>query len=482
MVSEPLRSKELSNRVSMAENTQTTSVSITSNPAITAPNSLIAINATAQLPLKLTPTNYLTWRAQFNALLIGYDLMQYVDGTYPAPPTTINNIINPAHTFWIRQDQLLLHSIIASVSEHIMPLIASATNSRMAWEKLKTLYANRSRSRVMSLKEQLTATTRGSKSVREFLNTMRGISDELAIIGEPPSDIDLVVHILNGIGPAFKEIAAAIRARDTPISFEDLHDKLIEYENFLNREEQRAVSPPITAHASHRTGHYQPKHYNHSRPSTQNRSYQSYSNFHNGYQGSPQATRHGTQNNKRPGMGYKGFCQLCEQQGHSAKRCPKVRLDFSSAPTANYTASAPTQPKNWLVDSAASHHVTDELRNLSLTSPYEGSDAIVIGDGTGLNITHTGNTTLTTPSTKFNLSNVLCVPSIKKNLLSVSKFCKTNKTSIEFFPSCFLVKDLRTGVPLVRGRNKHDVYEWPSSLPPSLSFHALAGVKTPQIN
>uniref|UniRef100_A0A6N2LJF4 Retrotransposon Copia-like N-terminal domain-containing protein n=1 Tax=Salix viminalis TaxID=40686 RepID=A0A6N2LJF4_SALVM len=186
----------------MAENTSAT-VSILSNPAIAAPNSLIAINATAQLPLKLSPTNYLTWRAQFNALLIGYDLMQYVDGTYPEPPTTINNTVNPTHTLWHRQDQLLLHSIIASVSEKIMPLIASSTTSHMAWEKIKTLYANRSRSRVMSLKERLTATTKGSNSVREFLNTMRSISDELSIIGEPPSDIDLVVHVLNGLGPPF---------------------------------------------------------------------------------------------------------------------------------------------------------------------------------------------------------------------------------------------------------------------------------------
>ena len=81
MVSEPsLSSNEHTDPSPMAENTPT-SVTIVSNPAIAAQNSLTAINATTQLPLKLTPTNYLTWRAQFNALLIGYDLMPYVDGT-----------------------------------------------------------------------------------------------------------------------------------------------------------------------------------------------------------------------------------------------------------------------------------------------------------------------------------------------------------------------------------------------------------------
>ena len=382
----------------MAENTPT-SVTIVSNPAIAAQNSLTAINATTQLPLKLTPTNYLTWRAQFNALLIGYDLMPCVDGTLSEPQKTLNNAPNPAYTFWLRQDQLLLHSIIASVSEQIMPLIASTSTSRMAWEKLQSLYANRSRSRVMSLKEKLTATTRGSNSVREFLNTMRSIADELSIIGEPPSDVDLVVHILNGLGPAFKEIAAAIRARDNLISFEDLHDKLVEYENFLNREERRATSPTITAHATYRstyrTGQSHNRSYNYNRAPPTYRGHQSFSTFNHGNPGSNQPPR------KRPGQGYKGFCQLCDQQGHTAKRCFAAIPHFSPAPTANYTANTTAPPKTWLMDSAASHHVTDAINNLSLASPYDGPDSIVIGDGTGLTITHTGHSTLSANSLPY---------------------------------------------------------------------------------
>jgi hypothetical protein len=162
MVSEPPRSHEhlVSQVTFMAETSQENAATVVSNPAITTPNLLIAINAAAQLPLKLTPINYLTWRAQFNALLIGYDLLRYVDGSYLEPPKLLHDAPNPAHMFWVCQDQLLLHSIIASVSEKIMPLIASSTTSRMAWEKLNIFYANRSRSRVISLKERLTATTR----------------------------------------------------------------------------------------------------------------------------------------------------------------------------------------------------------------------------------------------------------------------------------------------------------------------------------
>lgn len=113
------------------------------------------------------------------------------------------------------------------------------------------------------------------------------------------------------------------------------------------------------------------------------------------------------------------------------------------------------------MDSGASHHVTGDLTNLSHQQPYEGPDDILLGDGSGLEITHTGSSKLPATSKYFCLSNVLCVPSIKQNLISVSKFCKTNNASIEFFPSSFVVKDLKTGARLTQGRSKNDVYEWP---------------------
>jgi hypothetical protein len=72
-----------------------------------------------------------------------------------------------------------------------------------------------------------------------------------------------------------------------------------------------------------------------------------------------------------------------------------------------------------LLDSGASHHVTADLNNLSLHAPYTGYDDVMIGDGTGLSITHTGSTSLLTNNSAFQLKDVLCVPDIKTNLISI---------------------------------------------------------------
>ena len=134
------------------------------------------------------------------------------------------------------------------------------------------------------------------------------------------------------------------------------------------------------------------------------------------------------------------ICQFCEKRGHTARQCNAAKKLFftASAPTANPTTTSNNMASNWLLDSGASHDVTSDISNLSLHQPYEGPDDIVIGDGTGLNITHVGKSTLSTPSHSFSLSNVLCVPSMKQNLISVSQFCKTNNSSIEIL-SLFLL-------------------------------------------
>ena len=61
---------------------------------------------------------------------------------------------------------------------------------------------------------------------------------------------------------------------------------------------------------------------------------------------------------------------------------------------------------SWLLDSGASHHVTNYLNNLSLHAPYDGTEKLLVGDGMGLKITHIGSISLSTLA----LRNVFVVP------------------------------------------------------------------------
>lgn len=132
---------------------------------------------------------------------------------------------------------------------------------------------------------------------------------------------------------------------------------------------------------------------------------------------------------------------------------------------AYFATSQPVIDPSWYLDSSATHHITPNLANLNMRAKeYTGSDQIKMGNGTGLDIKHIGQTKILTPTTSFLQHDVLHVPLMKKNLLSIHKFTKDTNTYFEFNPSCFFVKDRATGKILVQGLSNHGLYSLLSSL------------------
>ena len=88
--------------------------------------------------------------------------------------------------------------------------------------------------------------------------------------------------------------------------------------------------------------------------------------------------------------------------------------------------AAITQEQPWLVDSAATEHVTANFNNPAFPKPYNGADHFTMGNGRNLPITHVGNVTIPSSNSPLTLNNVLIVPSIASNIASVHKICHDN--------------------------------------------------------
>ncbi|GLT36811.1 hypothetical protein SLA2020_111650 [Shorea laevis] len=343
--------------------------------------------------MKLTPTNYMSWRAQFTSLLAGYKL----DGRNPCPVAT-----EPKYSLWVRQDQLLRRALITFISESITPYIAAVAIAQQAWETLARLYANRSHTRMITLKECLQNMRRDGCFVAAYLRDLKTIVDELGSIDCPLNDGDLAVYVLNGLDPEFREIAASLRARDSSLSFDDLHDRLVAHEESLKREDACPKITPVTAH-------YVTASFN---SSTDTCSSLSAGNSNSplshhpqqvfrGNQNGPNSSNQGNQNRRRnfspkpTTRPANSSCQLCSRVGHFARNCPKYRVQ-ALRPMANFDSSSAIFSDDCLLDSGANNHVTIALANLALHSEYNGPDELHIGDGIGLKIIHMGHSTLST--------------------------------------------------------------------------------------
>ncbi|RVW24244.1 Retrovirus-related Pol polyprotein from transposon RE1 [Vitis vinifera] len=152
---------------------------------------------------KLSSTNYLTWSLQIQYLLEGYDLHHFIDDTHtPPPPTiTITGVAspNPAYTICKRQDHLIFSALLGDISISLQPLIAHTTTFLDAWQTLANTYDKPSRGHIKQLKEQLKRCTKGSKSINEYMQAIKTCANELALLGKPVDDEDLIDRVLKGL-------------------------------------------------------------------------------------------------------------------------------------------------------------------------------------------------------------------------------------------------------------------------------------------
>lgn len=162
-------------------------------------------------------------------------------------------------------------------------------------------------------------------------------------------------------------------------------------------------------------------------------------------------------------------CWHCHQFGHVQAKCPQSR------PFVGMHVASSSNP-NWYWDSGATNHMTHDAKLFSLGASYTPTDNVVIGNGDTLPITQSGNVFLSSGTYVFRLFDVLRVPSLHKNLLSVAQFTNDMHVSITFFPWGYHIRDLQTGVLLFQGLCKNGLYPiFPKLLTgPNTAFSSVA--------
>jgi hypothetical protein len=122
------------------------------------------------------------------------------------------------------------------------------------------------------------------------------------------------------------------------------------------------------------------------------------------------------------------------------KASVKLPLPFRDIPS-SYPANA-----SWYLETGATDHLTSQVDKLATREFYHGHDKVYTANGAGMHISHIGQTSLLNHTSKqLHLTNVLQVPSIALNLLSVCKFTCDNNIFVEFHPSDFLLETGKLG-------------------------------------
>ncbi|KAH9711302.1 retrovirus-related pol polyprotein from transposon RE1 [Citrus sinensis] len=420
---------------------------------------------------------------QVLASIQGNGLEGYIDGSITAPYTD-QRTPNSEFVIWKRTDQQLLGWLLSSMTESVLGIVLGCKTSFEVWKTLEKLSGSQNKTRALQLKNQMMMTKKNDLSVYDYFHKMKGIADSMAAAGAPMSDYDFMISVLGGIGSDFNPVAVLITGRGLDLDLSESLSMLMTHEGML---EQQALAETMDANLAFAAnfvqkgnnnkkgfGTYNSKSgFNQDVSRSENSGYMMQGNF-KGNQGGNfyRGRRGGRGNNMHGGRSW--------NQGHTAATCKdRFNKDFIPAryPHQNnynqgfnqgysqrnmsaYLATPETvMDDGWYLDSGATHHLTNDLNNLNISEPYEGNEKLIIGNGYGLTISRIGNTHLAVGNHKLLLKNLLFVPHITKNLLSISKLTSDNSLIIEFCGNTCFLKDKKKRTVLLEGVAMKGLYK-----------------------
>ncbi|GJW31652.1 retrovirus-related pol polyprotein from transposon TNT 1-94 [Tanacetum coccineum] len=308
---------------------------------------------------------------------------------------------------------------------------------------------------VHTIRDQLRLIQKGTKFVAEYGRLFETLCDQLAAIGHPVDESDQLHWILCGLGPSFETFSTSIRSARPVPSFADLLARTESHELFYQAL-HRSSSPTVAFTATH-----QPP------PSA----------------GRGRGGRSARAPNETGGRG-RGrrppHCQLCRTNGYYANKCPQLPSFASQSPVIddNLAKAFVAQchvgfaAPDWYVDSSATDHMTATTDNVTNVTPALGTNFVTFGNNESLPISHTGSSHLLN---NVVLNDVLVVPRLTKNLLSVSKLTRDNHVDVLLSHPNFFVQDRTTKQVLAQGKCDQGLYVLHSS-PQAL----IASNKTPR--
>lgn len=203
-----------------------------SNETIVVPNATNLLNVNMTNVTKLTASNFLMWSRQVHALLDGYDLAGFIDGSMVTPPPTLTTAdvitVNPAYTLWKQQDKLIYIALLGAITVSIQPILSTTTTSAQIRETLSATYAKPSRGHIKQLKQQVKQWTKGNMSIDAYVQGLTTRFDQLAFLGKEMDHKDQIEHILEDLPEEYKQVIDRIKGREVPPSLTEVHEKTTE--------------------------------------------------------------------------------------------------------------------------------------------------------------------------------------------------------------------------------------------------------------
>ena len=279
-------------------------------------------------------------------------------------------------------------TLITNLSQSVaMDIIDVQHDAAKIWDRLRKKYASRKFGNVFRLKTELFAIGQDFKDVETLASKIKLLCLKLAKVGEPVSETDKICHFFKWLPEEFNAVIGSLSALlDENSTLENVADTVINEERRLK--EQNKVNE-----AAFKVG--------------------------------PSSFRE-RKSNKMPQY---PPCEYCEKTNHSSERCfLKKSIEKINKKLKESANKAESGNKDifdiyeWLLDSGASSHMTSNRQLFEKYKSLSSPIAVELADDSILQAFGSGDILMNlTEDRSIRLRNVLYVPGLSANLISISR-------------------------------------------------------------
>ncbi len=360
-------------------------------------------------------------------------------------------------------------------------LVTSAQTSAEVWSKLIAHYESSSVDRIVELQRSLMSLKLAENGdMSAHISEFKCLHEQLAAVGNKVKEVEMVFRLFATLPASYNTFVSAFGTRKTEdLTWDYVTSRLLS--EFYRIKEQRAKEGNSALASFNRNQRFQA-----SRP--QGNSQQQQHNFANNSRGHGRGGNQSSRGFARGGyrQGSKGNCHECNEPGHHWNRCPKLQSKYKAnyvhgqqphhralwGANANLFSNVQGETEDWYIDSAASAHITFRKDWLNDYEPFPAPEIVELGDDFAVEAYGKGsvNFDLKGPckGEVASMGNVLFVPRMAKNLVSVGALGENRSTSIFDGKTCQITKN---GELMAKGQFQDKVYPLDGSVGQSSVTH-----------
>ncbi len=366
----------------------------------------------------LNGSNYPTWKVQCRMALLRDGLWDLMNGIETAPREDASKWEN----YLARKDRALA-TIVLSIEPSLLYLIGEPEDHIVVWKKLLDQFQKKTWANKLALRRKLNSLKlKDGDAVQEHIKVMIETFDALSVVGDTIEEEDCMVHLLASLPDSFNMLVTAFKACEDVPKMEVITERLLHEERKLRERDAEKPSSDAKALTGKQISKGKgPKCYYCGRFGHIKRNCRDFNDFVQS-KDVYRETKKVSYKHKANKAGVKKLSSSSDSES--------VGLIVSHA----LAISSEKGLNSWIVDSGATCHICNDKEMFVEFNNLEPSQEVTLGDGYSVEATGCGTVRLkmqlTDDKTKeCKMSDVLYVPQLSYNLLSMSKATESGKKS-----------------------------------------------------